>query len=315
MIVVLGGSGYVGSAFLRMFGERGIEFRNLSRAETDYTNPARLEAALRELRPDFLINCAGYTGKPNVDACEDDKANCLDGNAILPGRIDQVCRQLGLRWGHVSSGCIFTGRRSDGHGFTEEDLPNFHFRSGHCSFYSGTKALGEEILGYGQRLGPTGEPGWFHEGEPHAYIWRLRIPFDHRNNPRNYLTKLICYQRLLEAENSISHLDEFAAACLACFERSVPVGIYNVTNPGAMTTREIVKIIQKRGRQIEEMGGESAFPKDYTFFQNEDVFMKEAARTPRSNCVMDSSKLARHGIILRPVEQAVRESLSQWEGK
>ena len=33
------------------------------------------------------------------------------------------------------------------HGFTETDAPNFSFRDPPCSFYSGTKALGEEVVG------------------------------------------------------------------------------------------------------------------------------------------------------------------------
>ena len=39
---------------------------------------------------EFLINAAGYTGKPNVDACELHKADCLMGNAVLPGIIAQA---------------------------------------------------------------------------------------------------------------------------------------------------------------------------------------------------------------------------------
>ncbi len=45
-----------------------------------------------------------------------------------------------------------TGSRPDGSGFTEEDAPNFTFRQNNCSFYSRTKALGEEVLTSYQRL-------------------------------------------------------------------------------------------------------------------------------------------------------------------
>ncbi|MEJ6604219.1 MAG: sugar nucleotide-binding protein, partial [Opitutaceae bacterium] len=193
MIYLLGGSGYVGQAYQALLTQKGIPFRNLRRAEVDYTDVGTLAAALKQDRPQFLINAAGYTGKPNVDACEDDKAACLFGNGVLPGRIAEACESAGVPWGHVSSGCIFTGSRNDGSGFTEEDTPNFSFRTNNCSFYSGTKALGEETL----------------QGVDNVYLWRLRIPFDHRDGPRNYLTKLLRYQRLLEAENSISQLHEF----------------------------------------------------------------------------------------------------------
>ena len=112
-----------------------------------------------------------------MDACEIHKSECLAGNAVLPGTIAQACEAANVPWGHVSSGCIYTGSRPDGSGFTEEDAPNFTFRQNNCSFYSGTKALGEEVLA----------------GYSNIYIWRVRIPFDQFENPRNYLTKLMRY--------------------------------------------------------------------------------------------------------------------------
>jgi dTDP-4-dehydrorhamnose reductase len=286
MIHLLGGSGYVGQAYQALLTRLGLPFRNLRRAEFDYADGARLTEMLRRERPEFLINAAGYTGKPNVDACELHKAECLDGNAVLPGTIARACADAGVPWGHVSSGCIFSGARADGSGFTEEDAPNFTFRRGPCSFYSGTKALGEEVLA----------------GAPQVYIWRLRIPFNEVDNPRNYLTKLLRYPTLLEATNSISQLEEFVAATFACWQRRVPFGTYNVTNPGQVTTREVVDLIRRTG----------VSDKAFTFFRDEADFMAKAAKTPRSNCVMDSSKLAATGIRLTPVHEAVERDLRRW---
>jgi dTDP-4-dehydrorhamnose reductase len=286
MIYLLGGSGYVGQAYQALLTSKNIPFRNLRRAELDYTDVSTLTAALKSDRPEFLINAAGYTGKPNVDACETDKASCLFGNAVLPGRIAEACAATGVPWGHVSSGCIFTGSRPDGKGFTEEDAPNFSFRTDNCSFYSGTKALGEETL----------------QGVENVYIWRLRIPFDHRDGARNYLTKLLRYQTLLEAENSISQLHEFVAATFACWEKRVPFDTYNVTNPGSVTTREVVELIKASGISA----------KHFQFFENETEFMKIAAKTPRSNCTMDSSKLAAAGIQMTEVREAVQRDLKNW---
>ena len=81
------------------------------------------------------------------------------------------------------------------HGFTETDTPNFSFRDPPCSFYSGTKALGEEaIAGIGQ-----------------SYIWRLRIPFDEFDSARNYLSKVQRYAKVYDNVNSISHRARFCA--------------------------------------------------------------------------------------------------------
>ena len=120
MILLLGGSGYVGQAYQRHLTRLGIPFRNLARKEADYTDTRQLADLLAESRAEFLINAAGYTGKPNVDACEGDKGNCLFGNAVLPGRIREACERTGTPWGHVSSGCIYTGTRPDG-GFCESN--------------------------------------------------------------------------------------------------------------------------------------------------------------------------------------------------
>lgn len=286
MIYLLGGSGYIGQAYQSLLTRKGIPFRNLRRADVDYTDASTLQAALLRDRPEFLINAAGYTGKPNVDACEEHRHDCLFGNAVLPGIIAEACAAVGIPWGHVSSGCIFNGSRPGGGGFTEEDVPNFTFRTNHCSFYSGTKALGEEVLA----------------GRPAIYIWRLRIPFNHIDHPRNYLTKLMQYPRLLDATNSISQLDEFCTATLGSWEERIPFGTYHVTNPGSLTTREIVDLIHRSG----------VGPKEYHFFRDEDEFMQRAAKTPRSNCIIDSSKLIRAGIRMTEVHEALARDLRLW---
>lgn len=287
MILILGGSGYIGQAYQKFFNDNRIQYLSLKRTDVDYINPAILTEALRATKTEFLINAAGYTGKPNVDACEINKSECLNGNASLPGQIAQACAAAGVPWGHVSSGCIYTGSRPDGSGFTETDPPNFTFRQNNCSFYSGTKALGEEVL----------------IGAHNVYIWRLRIPFDYRDNSRNYLTKLMRYQRLLDATNSISQLQEFVAASWACWEKHVPFGIYNITNPGQITTREVVGHIIKSGLLL----------KNYQFFDNESEFMNTAAKTPRSNCVLDSSKLSTVGIKMTEVNEAIIYDLKRWQ--
>lgn len=285
-LVLIGGSGYVGQAFQEVLAKRGISYRNFSRKEINYYDPQALTQALKAERADCLVNAAGYTGKPNVDACEDDKANCLLGNAVLPGVIREVCESLNVVWGQVSSGCIYTGSRADGSPFQEEDTPNFDFRTNNCSFYSGTKALGEEVL----------------EGAEKCYVWRLRIPFDERNNPRNYLSKLLNYEWLLDAENSISQRFEFVDACIEAFEKEIPYGTYNVTNPGTTSAREITSIMKAHGLVTKEL----------KFFESEADFMAKAVRTPRSNCIMSSQKLSDAGIRLTEVNEAIEQACRNW---
>ena len=312
MILLLGASGYIGQAFEHELRQRNQPFASLTRAQCDYTRFEVLLKHLQSARPEFVINAAGYTGKPNVDACETARADTLQGNTLLPQTIAQACAAAGIPWGHVSSGCIFSGAKISGagkirvekdlmlpdlkamlaknraaiHGFNESDEPNFSFRQPPCSFYSGTKALGEEaISGVGQ-----------------SYLWRLRIPFDEIDNPRNYLTKVQRYSKVYDNVNSISHRADFVRACLDLWKLRAPFGIYNVTNPGFVTTREVIMSLDrilKPNRRFE-------------FWENDEEFYRVAAKTPRSNCVLDVSKLLAAGVKIRPVEEALEDSLKNW---
>lgn len=313
MILVLGATGYMGQAFVQELGRRKKPFTSLSRSSVDYTRFDILYSYLQKTRPSFVLNSAGYTGKPNVDACELAKADTLQGNALLPLTIANACAAANIPWGHVSSGCIFSGakiqtggkvvvekdmnradlkellvnNRSAIKGFVETDTPNFSFRDLPCSFYSGTKALGEEaVAGIGSN-----------------YIWRLRIPFDEMDNNRNYLSKVQRYSKVYDNVNSISHRTDFVKACLDLWDLRAPFGIYNVTNPGFVTTREVVEAIEKHLKPARR----------FEFWQSDEEFYRVAAKTPRSNCVMDCSKLLAAGVKVRSVEEALEHSLKNWK--
>lgn len=313
MILLLGGTGYIGEAFKSELERRQWPFITISRRELNYTRFDRLWDFLKIRRPEFVVNAAGYTGKPNVDACEAARADTLVGNTLLPQTIAHACAALNIPWGHISSGCIYSGAkiRAGGEvrvekdmtnpelrvlvekspqsilGFTEEDVPNFSFRDGPCSFYSGTKALGEEaIADLGQ-----------------SYIWRLRIPFDEFDGARNYLSKVQRYPKVYDNVNSISHRADYAAACLDLWGKRATFGIYNVTNPGFVTTRQVIGLIEKALKP----------EKPFEFWTNDEEFYRTAASTPRSNCVMDVSKLLAAGVKIRPVGEALEHSLRNWQ--
>ena len=315
MILLLGASGYIGNAFANELQRRKRDFLSLSRHQMNYTRFDLLLEFLKSKKPEFVVNAAGYTGKPNVDACEIAKADTLAGNTLLPQTIANACAAAGIPWGHVSSGCIFSGAKIvEGgrvrvekdmtrpearamaekspekiHGFTETDTPNFSFRDLPCSFYSGTKALGEEAI----------------SGVGRSFIWRLRIPFDEFDNARNYLSKLQRYSKIYDNVNSISHRADFVMACLDLWEKQAPFGIYNVTNPGFITSRQTAEMIEKFLKPNRK----------FEYWKDDSEFYLQAAKTPRSNCVMDASKLLATGVTMRPVLEALEDSLKNWKSE
>ena len=51
----------------------------------------------------------------------------------------------------------------------------------------------------------------------------------------------------------------------------------------------------------------------FEFWRNDDEFYHAAAKAPRSNCVLDPSKLLATGVKLRSVEEALIDALRRWQ--
>ena len=283
MILLTGSNGYIGSQFVRELSKRGLKFMTATREDCTWN---RLADLIDDNQVDFLINAAGYTGRPNVDACENNKDKTVDGNILLPLQISMACTMTDISWGHVSSGCIYSGD-NNGNGFSEKDEPNFCFNSPPCSFYSGTKALAEDLL-----------------KSFDVYVWRLRIPFDQYDSYKNYISKMLNYNKLLDVKNSMSHRSDFVSACLDIYQKRCPYGAYNITNPGSITTREVIKYVKKY------MG----ITKEFKYFKDEDEF-NELCATPRSSCVLNTDKLLLNKIIIRPIHDAIIDSIKRWRPK
>ncbi|MDX6767785.1 MAG: sugar nucleotide-binding protein [Candidatus Methylacidiphilales bacterium] len=285
MVLLLGATGYVGKAFQRALGQRGISFYGPVRGQRDYGIPWVLGQLLDEIQPTLVICAAGFTGIPNVEAAERQKIRCLEANLAFPVRLSEACAARGIPLGHVSSGCIYSGCKKEGQGWCESDLPNFDFRHNNSSFYSGCKALAEEML----RL------------KEQVWIWRLRRPFNGDAEPRNYLSKIMGYPCHLESENSISQIDEFTAGCLDLAMNRAPFGIYNMTNPGVVRTSELTALLVRAG----------LIAGPVRFFADSQEFVSVAGRTPRSECVLDSSKALAQGVRFTEIHEALERSVRE----
>jgi len=269
MKVLIFGNGYMGNKFhSRMPGSV------ISKA--DIADPVAVRAALKEHSPDAVLNCAGKTGKPNVDWCEDHKPETFHSNVLGPLNLADVCLAEGVYLAHLGSGCVYEGDNA-GKGFFEDDAPNFG-----GSYYSRTKAASEQPL----------------RDFPVLQV-RLRMPFDSEPGPRNLITKLAAYPNIINVPNSISNTDEFITATLKLMEKR-RTGIYNVTNPGPVTQKEIIDAYC----ELVEPGHK------YKIISLDELYTFTKAK--RSNCVLSSKKLEAEGIRLRPVMQAVRETLAEY---
>lgn len=287
MILLIGASGYIGQRFAQEIQRRRLAFMPVSRQQVDHSSLKDLWSFIERNKPALIINAAGYIGRPNVDACEQNKAETIEGNLLFPQRLSHICTLLDIPLGHVSSGCIYANHKLENGvvvGYSETDEPNFSFDSPPCSFYSGVKALAEQTL-----------------AKDGLYLWRIRAPFDEMDCDRNYLSKLQRYKKVFDCVNSLSHRGDFVEACLDLWEKRAPFGRYNISNPGHVRNRDLIGLM-KRSLGIE---------RDFEFFADEAEFYSEAI-APRSSCVLDGAKLAAAGVRMRPVEHALEHALQFW---
>ena len=135
MYHVILGKGFVGTHLSHYFKQNNIDHKIFSQSELDYTDPNTFKDFLDTNDKDikWVINCSGYTGIPNVDACEDNKELCYAYNVLYPMQVVKLCNQYKIPVIHIGSGCIYSGYEKE---FTEEDIPNFGIYSNESSYYS-----------------------------------------------------------------------------------------------------------------------------------------------------------------------------------
>ncbi|HEY3760381.1 MAG TPA: sugar nucleotide-binding protein [Verrucomicrobiae bacterium] len=311
MILVLGADSYIGRIFCGELRRRGRDFTLPARK--NYWEFNALFDCVRRAQPEFIINAAGCCAGTTPDVCELSREETLHSNTILPHVIAKVCLMTNTPWGHISSCAVYAGAKivcDDGlliekklsrvellrmiaespgriRGYTEADEPNFSFRSVPCSFFSGTAALAEEdIHGIGAN-----------------YIWRMGQPFNEVNEAQNFLQQLQNEVKVYDGVSALSHTGDFVRACLDLQEFRAPFGIYNVANPGIITTVQVMELIRKI------LGTPQRFE-----FWDETEFYRNGNHALRPNYIADVSKVASAGVVMRPVVEALEDSLGNWSG-
>jgi dTDP-4-dehydrorhamnose reductase len=285
MKILILGRGYVGSALQATlpFLVEGCEIDLKSREDLNYHDYDTLFKYVIQTHPQYIINTCGYTGRPNVDACEDDKDNTWHYNVVLPVVLQQVCSNTRTKFIHVSSGCIYDGYEKE---FTETDQPNFGLMSEHSSWYSKTKHACEMML--------RGSDVW---------LLRIRMPFCSTTSERNVLTKLLKYDNIINQMNSMTCIEDFSAFIAKILKNPIPCGIYNVTNPVPLTTEDTINIFIKH----------KLVNANWKFISLEEL--KRYTITGRSNCVLNTDKINSLGLALPDTFTSLNRSIKKISDK
>jgi len=190
-------------------------------------NRTDVESDILRFKPKYILNCAGVTGRPNVDWCEDHKQETIRSNVIGTLNLCDVAFLHHIHITNFATGCIFEyddeHPMHSGVGFKEDDAPNFD-----KSFYSMTKGVVEELL----------------RSYPNVLTLRVRMPISDDLEPRNFITKISKYERVVNIPNSMTVLHDLLPIAIDMSEKELK-GVINFTNPGVISHNEILDLYKQ----------------------------------------------------------------------
>lgn len=143
-ILVLGASGMLGNAMIRVMSERAdwqvygtvrsesskrffsgsIADRLLSGVDVEQNDS--LIQAFNRVRPDVVINCIGLI-KQLAEA--EDPLQAIPINSLLPHRLARLCELIGARLVHMSTDCVFVGDKGNYCESDPSDAPDLYGKS------------------------------------------------------------------------------------------------------------------------------------------------------------------------------------------
>jgi dTDP-4-dehydrorhamnose reductase len=262
MILIYGGSGYIGKHIVKELEKNNLEFVLSSKRIYNYTD---IESDIELFNPEFIISAAGYSTPTTIDHYESHKEELIltntTGNLILADLTSKYKIHLTL----ILSGCIYQYKDYSDFNyyklkFTEESTPNF---SG--SFYSKNRIQTEELL----------------SNYDHICILRLRLPISNDMNKKSLISKIVNYRTIINIPNSMTVLEDLIPFIPIVMEKKL-TGKFNLVNFGIITHSQILDMYIKYINPNYK----------YTIISEEIQNLKVLA--PRSNCHLSNQKISQY---------------------
>lgn len=219
-----GQTGWIGRKISALLRDAG-EIVHCAESRMEYREA--VERELDTIKPRFVILSAGLTGVPSIDQLESRKQETIRVNVLGTINVIDACYVRGIKVTNMATGCIYqydaTHPVGSGHGFTEEDEPNYR-----DSHYSATKIVCEKLLTFYDNV----------------LTLRIRMPISDALEPRNFITKITRYEYICSIPNSMSVLHDLLPLAIDMTKKGV-TGIVNFTNPGVISHNEILALYRQ----------------------------------------------------------------------
>jgi len=275
--LVLGSGGLLSYEVLPALQEAGWVVAGLSHGQCSITDEEGLSAALAQVDPDLVVNCAAYTA---VDRAESEPDRALEVNARGAGVVARACARRGVGLVHLSTDFVFDGLAA--RPYREEDAPH------PMGAYARSKLAGEkEVLQAGGRVWVVRTGGLY--GHRGASFFRSILTRAARGEPL----------RVVDDQWTSPTWTRDLARQLVRIVRAAPPGMYHATAGGQTTWFEAARrALALAGLQVPIRAVSSQ------------VFGAPAPRPPHP--ILDNAALQRLGLdLMRTWDEALAEWIPQ----
>lgn len=291
-ILVFGGQGYIGNMMLEYWAKHHPE-QTVVVNECRANNFKEVMAEIAAKKPTHVLSLLGRTSGwigdkfvPTIDYLEypDKLRENLRDNLQAIMVLSNACQRQGVHFTYLGTGCIFDydGKEhpweQETNGFKESDLPQFF-----GSQYSVVKGITDQLMEL---------------YEDSALTLRIRMPISSQLNKRNFITKIVAYEKICNVANSMTVLETMFPV-LEDMLRNKKVGKYNLTNPGLICHNEIL------GLYKEIIDPEFTW-KNFTLEEQATVL-----NCGRSNNYLDTAKIEKEYPAFPNIKDAVRKTMHE----
>ena len=290
-ILVYGSKGWIGSQFIELLIDKNIDFIE---GKCRVNSIEDLKTELNTINPTHVISFIGRThGKINdkvyttIDYLEQEGKlleNVRD-NLFSPILLADLCSKRKIHYTYLGTGCIFKFDEDhpfeeEKNGFTETSLPNFFGSS-----YSIVKGFTDQLMSLYKNS---------------VLNLRIRMPITGEKNGRNFITKIVNYEKVCSVSNSMTVLPELLPFVIDMMKNSM-TGTINLTNPGLISHNEIL-----------EMYKEIVDP-SFTWKNFSQAEQRAILAADRSNNFLDTTKLEYFYPEVKNIKDSIKEQLYEYK--
>ena len=213
--LVTGAAGMLGRDLVDLLEGTGVEVSGLGRAGLDITDGAAVQAAVHDIRPHIVVNCAAWTA---VDDAEAHEAEATAVNGRGAANVAYACAAIGARLIHLSTDYVFDGTAA--RPYAENDVPAPR------TAYGRSKLAGEQAV--------------LHALPDGGYV--LRTAWLYGEHGPNFIRTMIRLEGQQEQVRVVADqhgqptwTGDLAQRILLLARSEVRPGIYHATSSGATT--------------------------------------------------------------------------------